>query len=70
MAGIPIAPSLNDPVVIDGVKYRIRSFDTGEATGWIRLAGLRQHFAPHAEATVIVDALTWDRVAGLWRVPE
>ena len=70
LSATPRTPALRDPVVIDGTKYRIRSFDTGEATGWIRLAHLRQHFTPHAEATAIADALYWDRVAGVWRAPE
>jgi len=68
--GKVLPPALTDPVVIDGVKYRIRSFDTGEQTGWIRMAYCRTYFRPHLEATVIADALVWDRVAGVWRIPE
>jgi hypothetical protein len=66
----PTAPALNDPVVIDGVKYRIRSFETGERTGWACWAYLRQHFAPHATAVTMAAALTWDPIAGVWRAPE
>lgn len=69
MSGPVLGPSLTDPVVIDGIKYRIRSFDTGEATGWLRVARLRTSFG-HQEASAIADALVWDRVAGVWRAPE
>lgn len=68
MAHVPMAPELNHPVVVDGIKYRIRSFDTGSQTGWRRMAHLRESFAPRREVDVHADALTWDGVAGVWRV--
>lgn len=61
-------PALHDPVVVDGVKYRIRSFDTGAHTSWLRAANLREHFAPHGTEVVWVDELAWDKIAGVWRV--
>jgi hypothetical protein len=62
-------PELQDPVVIDGIKYRIKAFDTGEQTGWIRMARLKARFGGH-EATAIADALRWDAIAGVWRTVE
>lgn len=55
-------PALGDPVVVDGTKYRIRAILSG-------VAELRQHFAPHATATVPLTALAYDKTAGLWRAP-
>lgn len=63
-------PATGDPLVVDGVKYRIRSFDTGGHTGWRRWANLRTSFRPHLTTIVAVDDLTWDRVTGVWRVPS
>jgi hypothetical protein len=56
-------PALGDPVVVDGTKYRIRAILSG-------VAELRQHFAPHATATVPLTALAYDKTAGLWRAPR
>ena len=60
-------PQLNDPVVVDGVKYRIRWIDP-EGGPWLPVVHLRVHFAPHRETTVLLKALVWDRIAGVWRV--
>lgn len=54
-------PVLNEPVVIDGVKYRIKSWGLGGE------ANLRQHFKPNLETTVNPRELTWDQRAGVWR---
>lgn len=55
-------PALRDPVVLDGVKYRIRSI-AGE------LVTVRQTFGGN-ERTVPLAALSWDPVPALWRAPE
>ena len=62
MRGAPSWPSVRDPVVVDGVKLRIREITPAG------IAVCRQHFAPHEEAKVSVERLVWDRRAGLWRV--
>lgn len=63
--------ALRDPVVVDGVKYRVRAVDIGEdgeqRSGVVQL---REHFAPHRELRdVAIADLTWDDVAGVWRAP-
>jgi hypothetical protein len=63
-APIPDAPHLNDPIVVDGTKYRIRSI--GPQSG---IAHSRASFGGR-ECDVHVDELRWDRVAGVWRVPS
>lgn len=56
----PAVPAVGDPVVVDGVKYRIRLIDGSRAL-------LRDRFTGH-EVNVNVADLAWDRVAGVWRV--
>lgn len=52
-------PTLNDPVVVDGMKYRIRHLE-------VDVARLRTSFTGR---TAVVDPreLTWDQIAGVWR---
>jgi hypothetical protein len=59
---------LNDPVVIDGRKYRINVVGA-TAPGGQAVVGCRTYHGG-LEATVPVSALSWDHTAGLWRVPE
>jgi len=55
----PAQPAIGDPVVVDGIKYRIRAI--GQlAQLWDRIARKEAHVDP--------DHLVWDRVAGVWRV--
>ncbi len=63
---VPSGPEAGDPVVADGVKYRIRSL--GAIGHGLEFANLREHFAPNRELAVYVDRLEWDKVAGVWRV--
>jgi hypothetical protein len=60
MAYVPTAPALRDPVVLDGLKYRIREID---ADGTCRL---RVSFGEE-RAAIKADRLVWDKVAGVWR---
>lgn len=52
-------PSLGQPVVVDGTKYRIRSLTETNAR-------LRTSFGGQ-EAVVDPRDLSWDARAGLWR---
>lgn len=52
-------PELGDPVVVDGVKYRIRALA-------IDTARLRTSFGGN-EAVVDPRSLAWDARAGVWR---
>lgn len=61
MGRIPDAPAINDPVVVDGTKYRIRSI--GPQSGLVQL---RTSFGGR-ETTCLLRELTWDKVAGVWR---
>lgn len=54
-----LSPTLGDPVVVDGTKYRIRALTA-------TVARLRTSFGGHS-AVVDPRALTWDAGAGLWR---
>lgn len=58
----PRQPALNDPVVIAGTKYRMKSIGAG---GWILV---RDRWTKE-ERSVRADSLTWDARAGVWRVP-
>ncbi len=60
----PAGPALRDPVVVDGVKYRIRAIDTDPPP----IAHLRTTFGEQGRLQVRLDELLWDRVAGVWRV--
>ena len=67
-------PLFNDPVVVDGRKYRIHSIRPSDRT-----AQLHDRFAAGANGkiyggrpngpTVKLASLTWDAIAGVWRVP-
>lgn len=58
--GKVMPPAATDPVVVDGVKYRIR--EIGEQKIWAKTSfGNRW-------VSVAIAGLTWDRVAGVWRV--
>lgn len=56
-------PALGQPVVLDGVKYRIRAIE-GDT------AHVREHFAPRREADVDVRRLEYDKRVGVWRLIE
>jgi hypothetical protein len=58
--GKTLPPAVTDPVVVDGIKYRIR--EIGQDT--IRA---RTSFGDDWVSVALSD-LTWDRVAGVWRV--
>ena len=53
-------PTVTDPVVVDGVKYRIREIGPKSLRA-------RTSFGNRWVSVAIAD-LTWDRVAGVWRV--
>ncbi|MBX3031455.1 MAG: hypothetical protein KF809_15015 [Chloroflexi bacterium] len=55
---VPEHPSIGDPVVVDGTKYRIRSIGGDTAYARASFGG--------AEC-VVRFPLTWDRVARVWR---
>ena len=64
-AGQERRPEIGDPVVVDGVKYRIKSIYPG---GRVRLF---DRFAPRARQELYIDLAQitrYDRVAGVWRV--
>ena len=65
-AAIPPAPALRDPVVVGGTKYRIAAI-TGRRTVVLhdRFAGGVRPNGPEVD----LSYLTWDPVAGVWRVP-
>jgi hypothetical protein len=60
---IPTRPALGDPIVVDGVKYRIRTL--ASRIGWARVSFGR---GTYPEISFAIDSLTWDAVAGVWRV--
>lgn len=55
-----LVPAVKDPVVVDGVKYRIR--EVGEQT-----VRAKTSFGDDWVSVALTE-LTWDRVAGVWRV--
>jgi hypothetical protein len=58
--GHAMPPAVTDPVVVDGVKYRIRKI--GEKT-----VQAKTSFGDDWVSVALAD-LTWDKVAGVWRV--
>ena len=60
-------PLFNDPVVVDGRKYRIHSIRPSARTAVLhdRWGGGGRPNGP----TVELASLTWDAIAGVWRVP-
>lgn len=56
-------PATGDPLVVDGVKYRIRAIDKGQVTAADR-------FGPNPDVTRALDDLYWDPLPGVWRVPS
>jgi hypothetical protein len=58
--GKVMPPAVTDPVVVDGVKYRIR--EIGEQTVRAKTS------SGDDWVSVALDDLTWDKVAGVWRV--
>ena len=57
-------PKVGDPVVLVGLKYRIRSIEDGVATVKLSFGG------PTDAITVETASLGWDDVAGVWRPDE
>lgn len=57
-----LAPQVGHPVVVDGTKYRIRLITRDGAR-----ADCRTSFG-NRWATVTLADLTWDPIAGVWRV--
>ena len=60
----PRVPIEGDPVVVLGVKYRIKAL--GPQSG---LAQLRTSFGGRTSSCRVAD-LSWDKVAGVWRVED
>lgn len=58
----PLVPVLGEPVVLDGVEYRIRRIRLG---GMLELSGRAEQ---GRTATVRLTSLAWDAIAGVWRV--
>lgn len=56
-----VRPKIGDPVVVGGVKYRIRSI--GPQSGIVHC---RQSFGGR-ECDVWIHELAWDKIAGVWR---
>lgn len=65
-AGRDRRPEIGDPVVVDGVKMRVR--EIGSSVWPSATLHLREHFQPHRQCFVDARTLTWDKVAGVWRV--
>ena len=61
---IPTRAALNDPVVVDGTKYRIWGFVQGESYTLV----LRDRFTGRQLTGIPEDGLVWDARAGVWRV--
>lgn len=59
-------PEIGDPVVVDGVKMRIR--EIGSSVWPSATLHLREHFEPHRQCVIDARTLTWDKIAGVWRV--
>ncbi|CAN5612692.1 hypothetical protein BH23CHL8_BH23CHL8_18990 [soil metagenome] len=69
--GAAKSPAIRDPLVVDGVKYRIREvYEVGPGRVDI---GARVHFGsglPESLRSIVLPAsdLSWDDRAGVWRL--
>lgn len=65
---VVLPPDVGDPVVIEGLKYRIRSIDPKANRAELRTSFRPRPGADFERASVDPAALTWDRVAAVWRL--
>jgi hypothetical protein len=57
---VPSGPEIGDPVVVDGMKYRLRHIADGTGLAKTSFGGW--------QCVVQIADLVWDRVADVWRV--